>query len=306
MTVALPGIDASDAQIAQAVQSARPVFLRTWPGIVASRHDGPAFISVVAMNDMGKWGSRKPRRLPFMFDLVVVPAASLGADLTKLAARQGNGEPAPAPIFGENLERRPEIWPSQAGWKFTSQGLLVSAGDIGLIDGEGYGDYRFEFELTVPKEGQGVTGWVVRAKDEGNCLMFQIQTADSTFNAPEFKTRPNTLRPHRRSGGQWQIAKPVALPKEIRKGEPHRIAVECRQGTVEVFLDDQRIYARPAWTCGVGGRVPCLRPVRSGPVPCDQFEKAIGCGATKRNVCFSKPRTVIWSAPQFPALRITC
>ena len=55
VTVALPGIEASDAQIAQAVQSARPVFLRTWPGIVASRHDEPAFISVVAMSDMGKW-----------------------------------------------------------------------------------------------------------------------------------------------------------------------------------------------------------------------------------------------------------
>jgi hypothetical protein len=120
--------------------------------------------------------------------------------------------------------------------------LLVSAGDIGLIDGEGYGDYRFEFELTVPKEGQGVTGWVVRAQDESNCLMFQVQTADSTLNAPEFKTRPNTLRPHRRSGGQWQIAAPVALPKKIRKGEPHQIAVECRQGTVEVLLDGQRIY----------------------------------------------------------------
>jgi hypothetical protein len=243
VTVALPGIKASDAQIAQAVQSARPVFLRTWPGVVASRHDGPAFISVVATNDWGKWGSMKLRRLPFMFDLVVVPAASLGADLAKLAARAKETENQPAaPIFGENLERRPEIWPSQAGWKFTSQGLLVCGGDIGLIDGEGYGDYRFEFELTVPKEGQGVTGWVVRAQDESNCLMFQIQTVDSTLNAPEFKTRPNTLRPHRRTGGQWQIAEPVALPKEIRKGEPHQIAIECRLGTVEVLLDGQRIY----------------------------------------------------------------
>ena len=185
----------------------------------------------------------KPRRLPFMFDLVVVPAASLGSDLAKLAARakEAQNEQA-APIFGENLEKRPEIWSSNAGWKFTPQGLLVSGGDIGLIDGEGYGDYRFEFELTLPKEGQGIAGWVVRAKDEGNCLMFQLQTADSTFKAPEFKTRPNTLRPHRRTAGQWQIAEPVTLPKEIHKGEPHQIAVECRQGTVEVFLDGQRIY----------------------------------------------------------------
>ncbi len=242
VTVTLPGIDATDAQITQALQSGRAVFLRTWPGIVATRHGEPAFKSVVTMNEMGGSHS-KPRRLPFMFDLVVVPAVSLAPDRAKLAARAKEEEnERAAPIFGENLEKRPEIWSSSAGWKRTPRGLLVSGGDTGLIDGEGYGDYRFEFELTIPNQGQGITGWVVRANDEANCLMFQLQTADSTFDAPEFKTRPNTLRPHRRTNGQWQIAEPVVLPKEIHKGEPHQIAVECRQGTVDVFLDGQRIY----------------------------------------------------------------
>ena len=92
MTVTLPGIDATDAQIASAIQSAPPVFLRTWPGIVASRHGAPAFISVVSMSDMGKSGSGKPRRLPFMFDLVVVPAASLGLDRAKLTDRAKDAE----------------------------------------------------------------------------------------------------------------------------------------------------------------------------------------------------------------------
>jgi hypothetical protein len=180
-----------------------------------------------------------------MFDVVVVPEASLGTGFAKLVARakQAANEKV-APIFGENLEKRPEIWPRNAGWKFTPQGLLVSANDTGLIDASGYRDYRFEFELTLPREGQGITGWAVRAADESNCLMFQLQTADSTFNAPEFKTRPNTLRPHRCVGGQWQIDEPVTLPKEIHKGEPHRIAVECRQGKIDVFLDGQRIYSQ--------------------------------------------------------------
>ncbi len=88
VTVALPSIEANDAQIAQAVQFGRPVFLRTWPGIVASRHGDPAFVSVVEMNDMSKSTGVKARRLPFMFDLVVVPAASLAADLAKLSARE--------------------------------------------------------------------------------------------------------------------------------------------------------------------------------------------------------------------------
>lgn len=243
VTVSLPGIDATDAQIAQAVQSGRPVVLRTWSGIVAVRHGAPAFVSAVAMSDVGKSGGLKARRLPFMYDLVVVPAASLGSDVAKLASRAKDLEnEQAAPIFGEDLEKRPEVWSASEGWKFTPAGLLVSGGDIGLLDGESYGDYRFAFELTVPKEGQGIAGWVVRAQDEDNCLMFQIQTADSTFDAPEFKTRPNTLRPHRRTAGTWQIAEPVALPKEIRKGEPHQIVVECRQGTVQVLLDGQPIY----------------------------------------------------------------
>jgi len=244
VTVVLPGIDATDAQIAQAIASGRAVFLRTWPGIVASRHGEPAFKSVVSMNEMAG-SSAKPRRLPFMFDLVIVPIAALKADIGGLTARAKEAEDEQvAPIYGANLERRPEIWASNAGWSFTLRELLVSSGDIGLIDADGYGDYRFEFELTVPKEGRGIAGWVVRAKDEDNCLMFQLQTADSTLNAPEFKTRPNTLRPHRRTGGQWEIGEPVTLPKAVHKGESHQIAVECRQGTVEVFLDGQRIYGR--------------------------------------------------------------
>lgn len=39
----------------------------------------------------------------------------------------------------------------------------MTGGDIGLIDAEGYADYRFEFDLALPKEGEGITGWVVRA-----------------------------------------------------------------------------------------------------------------------------------------------
>jgi DUF1680 family protein len=245
ITVPLPGVEASEAQIAEAVESARPVFLRTWPGMVSTRRGGPAFVSAVDMSLLGQSSRLSGRRLPFMFDLVVVSAGSLPQNIAKVAARAKEMKnDRPPPIYGENLERRPDDWLSNSGWKFSPQGLLVAGGDTGLLDGDGYGDYRFEFELTLPKEGQGITGWIVRAKDEDNCLMFQLQTADSTFNAPQFKTRPNTLRPHRRVGGQWQIAEPVPLPKEVRSGQPLQIAVECRQGTVEVLLDGKPVYRK--------------------------------------------------------------
>ena len=244
VTVALPGLDANDAQIAEALRTARPVLLRPWAGMASTRR-GPAFVSAVTMAEVGRSAGLAARRLPFMFDLVVVPAESVAQDSSQLAARAKEAEANRSrPLFGEDLEQRQDIWLSRPGWKFTSRGLLVAGGDVGLLDGEGYEDYRLEFELTIPQEGQGIAGWIVRAQDESNCLMFQIQTADSTLVAPQFKTRPNTLRPHRRMDGQWQIAEPVTLPKEVRRGEAHRLAVECRQGTVEVWLDGQRIHVQ--------------------------------------------------------------
>jgi DUF1680 family protein len=221
-TVALPGLEATEAQIATTVESGRPIALRPWPGIESRR------------------------RAAFMNNLVVVPAESISA--TALArflerAREADGALA-GPFFGENLEKESDLWIGASGWEFTAGGLLVSGGDVGLMDGQGHDNYRFEFEVVLPVEGQGITGWVVRALQEGDCVMFQLQSADSPYHAPEFKTRPNTLRPHVRHGGEWKIADPVPLPKEVRRGEPHRIAVECRGDKIDVYLDGERVHSR--------------------------------------------------------------
>jgi hypothetical protein len=245
-TVLLGSLDLAEGQIAAALASARPAVLRPWSSMVSRGLAGPSFRSMLSLADLSRPGGAAPRRLPFMFDLVVVPAESLPrAEAARLAARAKEAAAIlAAPYFGENLEKQPDLWDDKPGWRFTPEGLLVAGGDVGLLGGQGYQDYRFEFELVLPKEGQGITGWVVRAASEDECLMFQLQSADSTFNAPEFKTRPNTLRPHQRHGGQWQVGEPVALPKEIRRGEVHRIAVECRGDTIEVFLDGQRIHTQ--------------------------------------------------------------
>jgi hypothetical protein len=89
-----------------------------------------------------------------------------------------------------------------------------------------------------------VTGWIVRAKDASNCLLFQIQSADSTCNAPEWKTRPNTLRPHVRRNGEFTLAEPVTLPKEVRRGETHHIVTECRGSQVTVLLDGEKVVTQ--------------------------------------------------------------
>jgi hypothetical protein len=218
-TVALPSADADEAAIKAAVES------------------GPAV-------PLLPWRSFPPRqRAPFMFDVVVVPASSLDAKkLDAIAARAAAAAPG-GPVFGEDLEKRRDLWPDVQGWAFRADGLFAGGGDVGLVQSEGYRDYRFEFDLVLPSEGQGISGWLVRARDAENAVMFQLQSADSPFHAPEYKTKPNTLRPHLRRGGPWEVLEPVPLPREVKRGETHRIAVECRGENVEVFLDGARVHS---------------------------------------------------------------
>ena len=84
----------------------------------------------------------------------------------------------------------------------------------------------------------------MRAQDANNCLMFQIQSSDSPVAAPEYKTRPNTLRPHVRRNGAWTMMDPVPLPRKILRGETHRFRVDCRGHQIEVFLDGERVHSQ--------------------------------------------------------------
>jgi hypothetical protein len=160
-------------------------------------------------------------------------------------------------VYGTDLDLRPDIWQAPGGWHFTRDGILIDGGDIGLIEGDGYTDYRFEFDLRLPEQGAGITGWVVRSQETGDCIMYQIQSADSAFVAPEFKTRPNTLRPHVRREGAWAIADPVPLPMQVRRGETHHVAVECRGSRIALFLDGQRIHEQD--DAGYHGGAPGFR-----------------------------------------------
>jgi hypothetical protein len=220
ISVSLPDTNAAEAQVLAALESARLVTLQPWP-VPPSR-----------------------RRVAFSHNLVVVPADSIpAATRTKIADRLTTANPPLAgPRYGTHLEDQARFWPEGLGWVFTPQGLRITGGDVGLIEGEGYADYCFEFDLTLPREGQGITGWIVRAQSESDCLMFQIQTADSPYRAPEYKTRPNTLRPHLRRWEGWTVADPVPLPKEIRRGETHHIATECRGNRVAVFVDGEKVH----------------------------------------------------------------
>ena len=220
ISVSLASTNATEAQVLAALESARPVTLQAWP-VPASR-----------------------RRVAFSHNLVVVPSDSIpAAARTKLAERLTAAVATLAgPRYGTHLDAEVRFWPEVQGWTFTPQGILITGGDVGLIEGGGYEDYCLEFDLTLPADGQGITGWIVRAQSESDCLMFQIQSADSPYRAPEYKTRPNTLRPHVRRWEGWAIADPVPLSKELRRGETHHIATECRGNRITVFVDGEKVH----------------------------------------------------------------
>jgi hypothetical protein len=50
------------------------------------------------------------------------------------------------------------------------------------------------------------------------------------------------LRPNIRRWEGWTIADPVPLPKEIRRGETHHIATECRGSRITVFVDGEKVH----------------------------------------------------------------
>lgn len=186
------------------------------------------------------WPLTTTRRSAFVYDLVVVPAGIITpAVRAGFAARLPQAQ---VPHYGTNLEKQAGLWPVMMPWTFGPEGISIKGGDIGLLEGSGYKDYRFEFNLKMPVEGRGITGWVVRAKDENNCIMFQIQSSDTQYNAPRFKTKANSLRTLIRSNGEWTILDPVSLPVTVKKGEIHHIATECAGNSVSVYIDGQKIH----------------------------------------------------------------
>lgn len=221
VTVAVPDLTAGAEQIRAALERGRILLLRPESEL------------------------RTHRRAAFVHDVLVVPDDLLPRDAVARfteRARQGEAQTTPASPFGEHLELNPDIWLAGSGWTFGTNSLRITGGDVGLLDGQPGGDYRFAFDFELPVEGEGISGWVVRAQGTGDCVLFQLQSADSPYRAPEFKTQPNTLRPHIRRFGEWVIADPVPLPEPVRRGETYHIAVDCHGPEITVYLDGAKIY----------------------------------------------------------------
>lgn len=209
-SIQMPGPAADKATVIAALQTAEKVALKPWPvpGV---------------------------RRTAFSYNLVVIPESGIPEGvLQQFKKRPRDHE---VPHYACHLEKNKEFWPDHPSWKFNAEGIHITGGDVGLIEGNGYKNYRFGFDLVLPPEGQGISGWVVRAKDADNYLLLQLQSADSKYHAPQYKTKKNTLRILPRINGTLSIEDPVVLETEIRTGETHHIVTECVDEKVTVFID---------------------------------------------------------------------
>ena len=124
--------------------------------------------------------------------MVVVPTESLGLVAAPgLAARAAQAaQELSGSFYGDHIELNPDAWIGAGGWEFAPNALHVNGGGVGLLDGHGYGDYRFEFDLELPLGRTGVAGWIVRAKDSSNYMLFQLQSADSTITSRNGRPAP--------------------------------------------------------------------------------------------------------------------
>ncbi len=225
-SIALPGSETTVEQLATGADI-RPVALAPWSGA--------------------------PNATLFVNHWVVVPETSL-SDAVK-AALSAHASRTAFCAFGEDLEKRLPFWNAPAGWRFTQGGLevsrrwsiqeqdlVVSGGGVGLLAGEGYRDYRFEFTACLPPEGDGLVGWVVRAKNPCEGVLFQIECADSTLPAErDPRTRQNSLRSYvvhpGDLGSRLELKEVVALPKPVMRGESHVVATDCLGDSVSVYVD---------------------------------------------------------------------
>jgi hypothetical protein len=222
----LSGTDASEAEVHQALMNGQVVSLRPQ-----------------AWSFWNKISTR--RRVMIAHDIMVVPAEHLtGNERLQFAKRASEkADSQDYTIYGENLEKRSEIWADPgSGFNYRATGILAMWGDVGLLSGMGYKDYRFSFDLKLPKEGQGLTNWVVRAKDESDYMMFQIQSNDMNYSSKEWKTEPNTLRSYVRKDGKWIAGEIVKLKKNMVKDTNYKVITECHGEQVTVWIDGEKVY----------------------------------------------------------------
>lgn len=134
-----------------------------------------------------------------------------------------------------------DAWTIVDGWLIPRR--LAKSNDIGLsVDGAKWRNYRFRFQFVIRKNPGPVSavGWVVRASDENNGYVGQIDL-------------DGRMHMFRRTDGVYERLKPAAqLTVPIIDGRVYHLDVRLDGAKFETYLDGQLIDITEDDTCNEG------------------------------------------------------
>lgn len=74
------------------------------------------------------------------------------------------------------------------------------------------------------------------------CRYFLLQSKDTKYHDPKYKTKPNTLRPIICKNGKLTVLDPIPLKEKILTGKTYHITTVCNGDHIMVFIDSKKVY----------------------------------------------------------------
>jgi hypothetical protein len=124
-----------------------------------------------------------------------------------------------SPEFVDDFTASTNAWNAPSTWQGKPGSLRVRGTGIGLIKEAAFKDFRMEFDLSFVN-GKGAV-WIVRARDERTCYLFQL-------TGPKAQT-PNVFRNFIYQDGQAKLLKVFRVPEDLSiAGDKFHVIVEAR------------------------------------------------------------------------------
>jgi hypothetical protein len=134
-----------------------------------------------------------------------------------------------------------DAWTTLLGWLVPRK--LEHCNEVGLsVAGSGWTNYSLEFDFIIRKNPGSVSnvGWVLRAQNENNCYVGQI----------DLNSKLNILK--RVNGAYTNLKTNVSLPVTIIDGDQHHVKAVVNGSTIQTYLDNQLVDTTTDSTYGSG------------------------------------------------------
>ena len=135
-------------------------------------------------------------------------------------------------IFKDNFKRGTEKWDYEFGeTKTENNELSVSKCYSGILTrgGQNWGNCEFKFQSKIIKE---CSGWIVRAKDFNNYVMFQFTK--------------EKIRLHYRIEGCWDVPEEKLINNvvDIKDNEWFSVKIKINGDSALIFINNKEVYYR--------------------------------------------------------------